>query len=182
MTVGLAAETLQDQDAGIRLIVHPNQFRRRRAELIVQQAKRPYGIIQEPLTTRPWEVLPGCDVVLAHGPRAGGLSLLWGMAANVAIVSEATYAISEVLEDRHSALLAMPGQRNALANRIERILKNKHLAWQLRDTARHEAYSFFSRQRYCQSIGGIYEQMVDGRDVQVPPLEVTGGLRFSGRA
>ena len=182
MTVGLAAETLEEDDAGIRLILHPDQWRRRRAERIVQQAQRPYQIIREPRTTTPWAVLPGCDIALARGPHAGGLSLLWAMAANIAIVGEATYAISEILEDRHSALLAKPGHRNALSNRIGRLLKDRQLAWQLRDTARHEAYSFFSRQRYCQSLKGVYEQLVGGYEVEVQPLEPTGGLRFTGRA
>lgn len=181
-TVGLAAETLDGPDTRICLIVHPDQRRRRRAELIVQQTTRPYRIVQEPRISQPWLVMPGCDVALAQGPYAGGLSLLWAMAANVPVVGEATYALSEVLEDRHSALLAKPGQRNDLAHRIECLFKDQSLSWRLRDMARHEAYSFFSRQRYSQSLQGIYEQLYAGYEVHVPPLEPTGGLRFSGRA
>lgn len=112
----------------------------------------------------------------------GGLSLLWAMASNVPIVGEATYAISEIVEDRHSALLAKPGEFRSMAHHMRQAITDKHLAWQLRDTARHEAYSFFSRTRYCDSIRGVYEQMTQGRAIEIPIMEATGGLKFSGRA
>jgi len=111
----------------------------------------------------------------------GGLSLLWAMAGNIPIVGEATYGISEIVEDRHSALLARPGQLRTLAHHLRQIITDKHLAWTLRDTARHEAYSYFSRTRYCASIRGVYGQMIAGRPVEVPAMESTGGLRFTGR-
>jgi hypothetical protein len=112
----------------------------------------------------------------------GGLSLLWAMAANIPIVGEATYGISEIVEDRHSALLTKPGQFRTLAHHVKQTILDKHLAWQLRDTARHEAYSFFSRTRYCESIKLVYEQMMTGKKIEIPEMEVTGGLRFAGRA
>ena len=112
----------------------------------------------------------------------GGLSLLWAMASNVPVVGEATYGISEIVEDRHSALLARPGLFRGLAHRIRQIITDKQLAWQLRDTARHECYSFFSRARYCDTIRAVYEQMAAGQPIEVPVMEATGGLRFSGRA
>ena len=111
----------------------------------------------------------------------GGLSLLWAMASNIPIVGEATYAISEIVEDRHTALLARPGQYRLLAHRAKQVLGDKQLAWQLRDTARHECYSFFSRRRYCDSLRAVYQQMTEGRAVEVPQMESTGGLRFLGR-
>jgi glycosyltransferase involved in cell wall biosynthesis len=104
------------------------------------------------------------------------------MAAGVPIVAEATYAISEIVEDRHSALLAKPEQPRMLAGRITPLMADPQLAWKLRDTARHEAFSFFSRQRYCQALQGVYEQLVGGRAVEIPQIPITGGLRFSGRA
>ena len=91
-------------------------------------------------------------------------------------------APTEIVEDRHSALLAKPGPLHPLAHRITQLLEDPHLAWKLRDTARHEAYSFFSRQRYCQSIQTVYEQLETGAPIEVPQLEATGGLRFAGRA
>jgi glycosyltransferase involved in cell wall biosynthesis len=100
----------------------------------------------------------------------------------VPIVGEATYAISEIVEDHHSALLAKPGQPKSLAHRVSQLLADRLLAYKLRDTARHEAFSFFSRQRYCESLQGIYNQMLESRPVAIPDMPITGGLRFTGRA
>lgn len=133
------------------------------------------------LAAPPWAVLPGCDVALALGDAGGGLALLWAMAANVPIVGEATYAISEIVEDRHSALLAKPGDGPGLAEKIGQLRDDQRLAWALRDTARHEAYSFFSRQRYCENLARVYRQMIGGDALDVPLPQVTGGMRFTGR-
>lgn len=131
---------------------------------------------------RPWTVLPGADAVLALGDGGAGLSLLWAMAANMPIVGEATYAVGEIVEDRHSALLARPGDAASMAERLNQLWTDPQLAWRLCDTARHEAYSFFSRHRYCENIAAVYQQMHEGQPLDVPPPPVTGGLRFTGRA
>lgn len=189
MAVGLTDEAYALQPGGRRddapilwLLVHPDQLHRARAEQVAQDIGRFDRVIQEPIAARPWDVLPGCDLALALGPHAGGLSLLWAMAANVPIVGEATYAISEIVEDRHSALLAKPDNPRMLAGRITQLISDPQLAWKLRDTARHEAFSFFSRQRYCQSLLGVYGQAVAGGNIEIPDMPVTGGLRFTGRA
>ena len=121
-------------------------------------------------------------MALVTGPSSGGLSLLWAMASNVPIIGDASYAVSEMVEDRHSALLAKPGDSRLLAQRVRLLLDDAQLAWKLRDSARHEAFSYFSRQRYCNSIAAVYEQVVTHQPIEVPPLPVTGGLRFAGRA
>jgi len=187
MAVGLADETYLDaggrgSNPELRLLVHPAQLNRARGEKIAREIDKPARIIQEPRLARPWEVLPGCDAALAIGPHAGGLSLLWAMVGNVPIVGDATYAVSEIVEDRHSALLVKPGNAKLLAHRLNQIMADKQLAWKLRDTARHEAFSYFSRQRYCQSLVGVYEQLAGGREISIPELPITGGLRFAGRA
>lgn len=164
------------------LVLHPDQTNRERMQKAVSRIGLAKRVILEPRLTQPWEVLPGCDVALALGRGGPGLSLLWAMAGNVPIVGEAVSAVSEIVEDRHSALLAQPDDPRSLAQRILMILSDPQLAWKLRDTARHEAYSFFSRQRYCQSLGKVYGQVVEGRNVEVPAMESTGGLRFTGRA
>lgn len=210
MAVGLAEESYNgaappsaagsSAPADFRLLLHPDQRRRANAQETCRLLGRRERLIQEEAVDRPWEVLPGCDAALAisdqdvatgawpsgrgqaEGGVGGGLSLLWAMAANVPIVGEASYAISEIVEDRHSALLTRPGHPKALAHLLRRLFDDPALAFKLRDTARHEAYSFFSRLRYCQSLEAVYSQVAARRPVEVPPLESTGGLRFMGRA
>ena len=163
------------------LLTHPLQRYRRRAEAIVMDLKRPYITIREPWLEHPWLVFAGCDLALAQGRWTGGLSLLWAMSANVPIIGEATYAVSEVLEDRHSALLTQPESPQPVVRRIGQLLHDQQLAWKLRDTARHEAYSFFSRRHYCQSLIAAYEQIVNDHPIELPPMAESGGLRFTGR-
>lgn len=214
-----AMETLLVEGIDVRAVMHPSQRRRLQAKGMLRALGGLRMLIDEPDTAEPWNILPGCDIVLALGTQGpvrvsnldaivtssqrpdtqdighgylgaggsaeaggGGLSLLWAMASNVPIVGEATYGISEIVEDRHSALLAKPGLFRGLAHRIRQIITDKQLAWQLRDTARHECYSFFSRARYCDTIRAVYEQMAAGQPIEVPAMEVTGGLRFAGRA
>jgi len=180
LTIGIVEEILDN--VRIHLLVHPGASRRRHAELMLRTTRGGRRLIRESELAQPWRVLAGCDLALACGHGGGGLSLLWAMAANIPIIGEATYAISEILEDRHSALLAKPNQQKELIKRIMRLLRDEQLAYKLRDTARHEAYSYFSRQRYCQSLEQVYEQLLAGTGIEVPALPVTGGLRFSGRA
>jgi hypothetical protein len=170
-----------EQQPRLRLLVHPDQRNRLRAQRMARDVGQGHCIVQEPRVGAPWEILPGCDAALCVAGYSG-LSLLWAMAANVPIIAEATYAASEVVEDHHSALLAKADRPASVAHRLTELLPDKMLAWKLRDTARHEAFSFFSRQRYCQSLQVVYEQIVAGQPIQVPAMEVTGGLRFAGRA
>ncbi len=164
-----------------RLLVRHDQINRQRIETVMRHLHKQYRIIQEPRMACPWSVLPGCDLAVALSANGGGLSLLWAMAANVPIIAEATYAASEIVEDRHSALMVQPGSPKSIAQRIVTLVRDPQLTWQLRDTARHEAFSYFSRQNYCQSLQTVYDQIVGGHDVEIPLMESTGGLRFSGR-
>lgn len=164
------------------LLVHPDFRHRIPAKSMVDQYLGRKDVIVEPQLSEPWKILPGCDIAINMECGGGGLSLLWAMAANVPIVAEASYAISEIVEDRHSCLLVKPGQTKALAHRVTQLLEDQHQAWSLRDQARNEAFSFFSANQYCQNLKLVYEQMIEGQPIKVPDLQVTGGLRFSGRA
>lgn len=182
MAVGLADELSRRDGQPLFLVVHGRQFNRAQAMHAGYELGRSELIIVDDRVACPWRVLPACDLALAMGPQAGGLGLVWAMTAGVPIIGEATYAVSEIVEDHHSALLAKPGVPKMLSHRIAQILADPQLAWKLKDTARHEAYSFFSRQQYVQSLGKVYEQVVNGQPIEVLPLQSTGGLRFAGRA
>ncbi len=166
----------------LRVVIHPHQHHRQRADRMMASSGHARLLLLEPEIVRPWRILPACDAALGFGPSAGGMSLLWAMAANVPIIAEPTYAVSEIVEDRHSALLTRSSSPAGIARRIGQLLSDDHLAWRLRDTARHEAYSFFSRRRYCDDLAAVYRQVSRAEPVQVPAMASTGGLRFSGRA
>lgn len=182
MAVGLADQVLRSRGKPLSMVVHPRQANIDWVMKACRDLNLGRFVILDEQIAKPWSILPACDIALAMGPHAGGLSLLWAMAANIPIVGEATYAISEMVEDRHSALLAKPSTPKALAHHITQLVDDPPLAWKLKDSARHEAYSLFSKQRYSQSLKMVYEQVLDGRPIEVPSLPVTGGLRFTGRA
>ncbi len=180
MAAGLACEVAATGGGRVHLLVHPRQTHRLRARRVARGIGKPDNLIDEPRLDRPWEILPACDAALTLGPHGGGLSLLWAMAAGVPIVAQASYAVSEIVEDRHSALLTRPGSAATLARRLGQILADPGSARTLADTARHEAFSYFSRQRYGRALATVYGQILAGQPVAVPPLEITGGLRFQG--
>lgn len=184
LVLGLANVGLNQPDRPIHLLVHPDQKNRLAALNPMRPLDSEHLVISDTRTATPWQVLPGCDAVLSTGDAGAGLSLLWAMAANVPIVGHATPAICESVEDHHSALLAPPGPQNLrhLAGKLQEVLTDTQLAFKLRDTARTEAFSFYSRQRYASDLKMVYDQLLDARPLKVPDMPSTGGLRFMGRA
>jgi glycosyltransferase involved in cell wall biosynthesis len=167
LAVNLAAESQRAGGYELRLLIHPEQRHRRRAQNVAAALGHPQRIVVEEALAQPWEVLAGCDLALAQGPHAGGLSLRWALAAGAGIVADATDPVSEAVEDHHGALLAKPGSAKALAHRMTQMLADPALAYRLRDTARNEAYRSFSRQRYVEALQGVYEPLAAGRPVAV---------------
>lgn len=111
----------------------------------------------------------------------GVLPMLWAAAAGVPIVGEASYAVSEVIEHEHSGLLVRPGDDRGLIRRLEELRSDAQAQWKLSDTARSEAFSFFSPSRYQRDLETVYEQIASREPIVVPELPMTGGLAFSGR-
>jgi hypothetical protein len=181
LAVSLAASAQRADGYDLRLLVHPGQRHRRRAQNMMIHLGQPQRLLLDERLAQPWEVLPGCDMVLALGPGAGGLSLLWAMAASLPIVAEATDAVSALVEDHHSALLARPDDAKALAYRITQMLEDPGLAYRLRDRARSEIYHVCSRAQYGQALGAAYAQLIEGRRIEAvspPDAGDSGALRL----
>jgi glycosyltransferase involved in cell wall biosynthesis len=70
------------------------------------------------------------------------------MAAALPIVATATPTVSELLEDRHTALMTRPGVPRLIARRILDLEADRSLQWSLGDAARAEAYKFYSLTRF----------------------------------
>ncbi len=181
------------------LVVSPRAHRAVRAWERVADLGWGKRMLLDGAIDEPWKVLPGCDAVLFFGDdrreeaqtqepawrsgrerrrMPGMLPLLWAMAAGVPIVGEASYAVSEILEHQHSALLVQPDDAWGAARALHRIFDDAQMAWRLRDSARSESFSFFSRLRFCDQVKKVYEQIAEGYPVRVEDLPVTGGVRF----
>ncbi len=166
----------------LHLLVHPDQRHRLRSLNAMRPMEAEHQVLTTPLVDQPWKVLPACDAAICLDQGGSGLSMLWAMAGGVPLIGEASYATSEILEDRHNTLFVKPGETRHLSGQLQRVFTDEQLAWKLRDAARHEAYSFFSKQRFTDNMTSIYKQVFTQKPIEIPDLPITGGLRFSGRA
>ncbi len=104
------------------------------------------------------------------------------MAAGLPIVSTVTYTISELLEDRHTALMVAKPTPKLLARRILDVREDSGLQWSIADMARTEAFEYFAMTRFIRQWRGVYRQVCSGERVEVPQELAGAGLRFHGRA
>ncbi|MDQ3441410.1 MAG: glycosyltransferase, partial [Planctomycetota bacterium] len=94
-------------------------------------------------------LLPAADSVLVTSIGATAtLPISIAMAAGLPIVGTVTYTTSELLEDRHTAVMTPPGVPRRLARRVLDLHEDASLQWSIADMARTEAYEFFSFTRF----------------------------------
>lgn len=183
LMLGLTNVSLNHPNRPVHLLIHPDQKNRLAALNPMRPLNSEHLIISDARVAVPWQVLPGCDAVIAMQDGGAGLSIPWAMAANVPIIGHATAEICEWVEDHHSALLVAPGQPalRHLAGKLQTVLTDPQQTYKLRDTARHEAFSFYSRTRFGSDLKTVYEQLLAAQQLNVPDMPSTGGLRFTGR-
>ncbi len=162
-TIGAgASHSAQANYIYFRVLIHPHQHRLSISFTAVQHFRDPGTIIQDANIEAPWLTLPGCDAAIAVGPHASGLGLLHAMAAGVPIVAEATHANCEALEDQHNALLSKPGWLQGLSHNLVKLSQNPDLAWRLKENARQDIYSTYSRSTYCTRLSRLYHALIAG--------------------
>jgi glycosyltransferase involved in cell wall biosynthesis len=109
------------------------------------------------------QLLSAADVALvtASGP-VSTLPIAVCMAAAMPIVAVANSTVSELLEDRHNAMLVSSATPRAVARRVLDVACDHDLQWKICDTARAEAYEFFSKTRFVRQFRAIYQQFAAG--------------------
>jgi len=95
-------------------------------------------------------------VVSASGPVAT-LPVAVAMAGGVPLVATVTAEVSELLEDRHTALMTAAGAPRLLAQRIRTLREDPELGRGLADRARSEAYEYFAMSGFIEGAVGLYE-------------------------
>ena len=129
------------------------------------------------------ELLPAADTVLVSSIGATAtLPISIAMAAGLSIIATVTYTTSELLEDRHTALMTPPAVPRRLARRVLDLHEDASLQWSVADMARTEAYEFFSFTRFVEQFRAVYQQVSRGEAVVLPEQAAGAGLRFHGRA
>ncbi len=123
----------------------------------------------EPTLGRPVDydaLLPVADACLwtATG-SVPTLPVAAAMAAGVPVVAGVTYTTSELLEDRHTALMVAKPTARTLARRVMDLRADPALAARLADAARSEAYAYFGQARTLDRYRQIVRQVLAGDPV-----------------
>ena len=128
-------------------------------------------------------LLPAADTILVTSIGATAtLPVSIAMAAALPIVSTVTYTNSELLEDRHTALMTPARVPRKVARRVLDLHADASLQWSIADMARTEAYEYFSFTRFIEQFRTIYKQVASDQAVSIPEQAPGAGLRFHGRA
>ncbi len=111
------------------------------------------------------ELLGAADLAMYLPPGDASVAALpWAMAAGRPILASATYAVTELLADRHNAWLVKPDDPKAAAQKLLRLIESP-----LNETrgpvelARAQAFEVFSRQRMVQQFRQVYDNLRQDR-------------------
>lgn len=108
-----------------------------------------------------WELLPQADVFfLPSDYESFGLSALEAMACGVPVVASNTGGLPEVVEDGISGFLHTPGNVDAMAASIRKLLSDDALAKQMGEAARERASSKFRREALLPVWEAYYERIL----------------------
>jgi len=112
---------------------------------------QPESLVKVPSALSYEELLAAADVAIvsAEAP-VPTLPIATTMAGGPPIVACATDTVCELLEDHHNALMIAKPHGRRLAERIMQLREDSRLRWKLADTARTEAYEFYSQSRYLE--------------------------------
>ncbi|MCZ7605303.1 MAG: N-acetyl-alpha-D-glucosaminyl L-malate synthase BshA [Planctomycetota bacterium] len=108
-----------------------------------------------------WELLPQADVFfLPSDYESFGLSALEAMACGVPVVASNTGGLPEVVEDGISGFLHTPGNVEAMAASIRKLLSDDKLAKRMGEAARERASSKFRREALLPVWEAYYEKVL----------------------
>lgn len=111
------------------------------------------------------ELLGACDVFALPSLYEGtSLALLEAMAAGRAIVSSAISGTDELIDDGRSGLLVAPGDADALAGALRRLLGDAALRMALAGRAHEAAMRDFSPATMVGRVSRLYEQVLAAHD------------------
>ena len=102
-------------------------------------------------------LLPAADMALVTAPeRLAVTPVLACMTAQIPLIAPGTYAVTELLEDHHTALLYREVRPRLIAQRTLMMWEQPALRRQLTDQARAAAYQHFSATTFADAMRRIY--------------------------
>lgn len=119
-------------------------------------------------------------LITARGP-VPTLPIAQCMAGGLPLVGVVNRTVSELLEDRHTALMVGKHSPRLLAQRVLDLCGDDALRWSITDMARTEAYEYFSQSRFLSQWRAVYQGVTAGSPIEIPQQAPGAGLRFHGR-
>jgi glycosyltransferase involved in cell wall biosynthesis len=127
------------------------------------------------------ELLAACDVFALPSLYEGSsLAVLEAMAARIPIVSSAIGGTEELIEDGRSGLLVAPGDSEALAAALRRVLGDPGLRKSLAAHARERVEAGLTREATASKVTGVYRELLGeapGADRPLPEARRNPMLR-----
>jgi glycosyltransferase involved in cell wall biosynthesis/aminoglycoside phosphotransferase (APT) family kinase protein len=109
------------------------------------------------------QLLATCDVFALPSLYEGSsLAVLEAMAARIPIVSSAIGGTDELIEDGRSGLLVAPGDAEALAVALRRVLGDETLRRSMATQARERVESGLTREQMATRVTGVYGELLEG--------------------
>jgi len=109
------------------------------------------------------QLLAACDVFALPSLYEGSsLAVLEAMAAGATVVSSAIGGTDELIEDGSSGLLVPPGDAEALAAALRRVLDDPELRTSLAARARERVERDLTRERMAARVTGVYRELLGG--------------------
>jgi glycosyltransferase involved in cell wall biosynthesis len=93
--------------------------------------------------------------------EAFGLYVVEAMASGVPVVQPAHGAFPELIAATGGGVLCAPGEREALAESIERLLLDRERARLLGESGRKAVFEKFSADRMAEAVAGFYLELVN---------------------
>jgi glycosyltransferase involved in cell wall biosynthesis len=107
------------------------------------------------------QLLAAADVFALPSLYEGSsLAVLEAMAAGIPVVSSAIGGTDELIEDGRSGLLVPPGEAEALAAALRRLLGDPELGRQLAARARERVEEDLTRERMAARVTGVYRELL----------------------
>jgi glycosyltransferase involved in cell wall biosynthesis len=105
----------------------------------------------------------GCEVA-SNGDRDGIPNVfLESMAMGVPVLATRVSAIPELVEDGRTGLLVEPGQPEAMATGMVRLLIDQNLRQRIITAARQQVREDFDNRKLIQKLAAVFEQAGIGR-------------------
>jgi glycosyltransferase involved in cell wall biosynthesis len=107
------------------------------------------------------QLLAACDVFALPSLYEGSsLAVLEAMAAGIPIVSSAIAGTDELIEDGRSGLLVAPGDAEALAAALRRLLAEPGLGAEMAARARERVDDGLRREQMADRVAGVYRELL----------------------